>query len=711
MLAIYALYPARLLWYKCLKSSSGIVALYRQRHLIRLHIPAGYDPAPLLYPGFLPIFVTISMGVDPAIVLANSILAVCSLPGPLIPFYNYGSHWIFATLPLVLKGLTSGQHLIFTGTHRELNNGVVDVEILVLLFPLHRALVQNIRFLSTSSLLDAETQLLSIALINTLLFSVSPQMVILKALLWIGGVILFASCRQVLSWAVGIARVPSWRFRRVYHGSFEDNGIFCAFDDTLGGFFSRRFAGRDSGDDSDRESIPIGRTLSPRRATAAEGARKAVMEGLSTKEARRQKRLREDFGQPESAMFMNGFAGLNMFNGQHSRAPLPPTSAVMSFHKTSARRDRMAHKPGAGVTRPKAFLGLTKAQAIVLKWLYASYVYLIVIVTVFAPIRLYIGRKALAWNDPIGWALGYLFGDIPHFRAQTFGLDLADWICLPPAPDPLSFPALPWADRVRVVLYGAANTRLLISAYCLANIVIGLAIVLTLSSIAEVDTRRKVFHGMMVAMFLPTIFLDPCFVALALALVLSIFLLLDLFRASQLPPISKALTYFLAPYVDGRDHRGPVVVSHIFLLIGCAIPLWLSLGATERTGDSPFAGWDIRSRDLSMVSGIVCVGMGDAAASLIGRRWGRRKWIWSGGKSLEGSFAFACAVIVGLSAARAWLIFGGWYGDSGDAWSTTLAKASMAAAGASFTEAVLTGGNDNVVVPVILWLLVRGLRM
>lgn len=215
----------------------------------------------------------------------------------------------------------------------------------------------------------------------------------------------------------------------------------------------------------------------------------------------------------------------------------------------------------------------------------------------------------------------------------------------------------------------------------------------------------------MVAMFLPATFIDPTFVSLALILVLAVFLLLDLFRASQLPPLSKPLTYFLAPYVDGRDHRGPVIVSHIFLLIGCAIPLWLSLAAIERTGDTPWEGWDVSRRELSMISGVVCVGMGDAAASLIGRRYGRRRWCWSGGKSLEGSFAFAVAVVLGLSCARLWLLQGGWVGDSGDSWATSLGKGCIAATGASLTEAVLTGGNDNVIVPLILWLLVRGLRM
>jgi dolichol kinase len=42
---------------------------------------------------------------------------------------------------------------------------------------------------------------------------------------------------------------------------------------------------------------------------------------------------------------------------------------------------------------------------------------------------------------------------------------------------------------------------------------------------------------------------------------------------------------------------------------------------------------------------------------------------------------------------------------------TTTVKATLCAAGASLNEAVLTGGNDNVVVPVVLWVLVRGVGL
>lgn len=79
---------------------------------------------------------------------------------------------------------------------------------------------------------------------------------------------------------------------------------------------------------------------------------------------------------------------------------------------------------------------------------------------------------------------------------------------------------------------------------------------------------------------------------------------------------------------------------------------------------------------------------------------------------MEGSLAFVLAVMTGLAIAKLGLRFGGWESDlERDPWGWTAIKAAVAATGASFTEAVLTGGNDNVIVPVVLWLLVRALRI
>jgi dolichol kinase len=421
----------------------------------------------------------------------------------------------------------------------------------------------------------------------------------------------------------------------------------------------------------------------------------------------------------------------------------------------SGRRKRAAS------TRVRALFSLTQTQATIRKWLYAGYVYLCILLAIFVGIRPYVQHYALSGYEPVGWALGYLFGDIPQFRFQVVKANLERWIPLPTllsaintttdSPLPCCTPGDGWVQHTRLNSLGAATTRLFLSAYFLLTILTGLAVVFRLSPVYEVDTRRKVFHFMMVAMFLPTLYVDPCYAALALALVLAVFLLLDLLRASQLPPLSRPIARFLTPYVDGRDLRGPVVISHIFLLIGCAIPVWLSLASLPRvstTTTTPLSddgtpsatantGWEVPVREVGMVSGVVCVGLGDAAASLVGRRWGHRKWLWGGGKSVEGSAAFAVAVFVGLMASALWLRVGGWAVASASApassgvrvgvsgmqslmsvldWRVLWPwlrvegpKTAVCASLASLTEAVLTGGNDNVVVPVVLWGCVKSL--
>ncbi|KAF7591167.1 hypothetical protein BBP40_001882 [Aspergillus hancockii] len=409
-----------------------------------------------------------------------------------------------------------------------------------------------------------------------------------------------------------------------------------------------------------------------------------------------------------------------MENGQQQSHAVHRRRHTISSVDEVAHSERIRTTPSGRRKRSLApglasFLSLTRPQAQVRKWLYALFVYAAVAIIIMGPVRKYVGERALHGEDPFGWALSYLLGNISWFRFWVVMWSLEYWIPLPPRLDGqmLDTCALGRAEHLRQYNFGEANTRLLITAHCFAVLVTGMGIVSQLSSIVEVDTRRKVFHGMMVLMFLPTVYIDPAFCALALALVLSIFLLLDLFRASQMPPVSRPLTYFLAPYVDGRDHRGPVIISHIFLLIGCSIPLWLSLADVPRLGDHSWGAWNVLFRDVSMVSGIVCVGLGDAAASLVGRRYGRRKWFWGGGKSLEGSVAFAVAVTSGLVFARLWLTTGQWpvQGNNQISWVWTVCKAIVAAAVTSATEAILTGCNDNVVVPIVLWLLVRGLGL
>ncbi|KAF1941879.1 hypothetical protein EJ02DRAFT_403532 [Clathrospora elynae] len=703
MVGVLALYPLRLLYYSWRRQSRLTL---RQR----IHLPAAFDPATILYPPIIPVLISLSLfASSPTTLLPNILLGVAALPARLIPFrcstLGYSpQHWLVSIIPL----------LAAENTHTP-SRLLVDRELLVSLFPLHQALLPPLYYLTTTSLLPAELHLLSIGLINLLLFSESPQASILNILMWLGGLGVFLLCGKVLKWGVALARIPRWRLRRAGHVIKARQTFLQILNENLGSKRIEYALGQDASDSDVHKDWPIFQTP----------LQKTRSLKVNILDSARNSKLLASGNEPQSAVEADQTAfktskgeanDLDIF-GRKRRNTFPVVAAEdhTSQHRYSTRkRTRLI---------AQSFLSLTPSQATTRKWIYAGYFCLVVVALVLGPIRYAIGKCSLHGHEPFGWAISYLFGNMPRVRWEVINWNLDWWIPLPPMLDMDELfkhgQRLPSVDRVRHMVLGEANTRLLLCVYCAGTILVGLVSVLSLSAVVEVDTRRKVFHGTMVAMLLPTIYIDPCFVALALALVLAVFVLLDLIRASQLPPLSKPIARFLTPYVDGRDLRGPVVVSHIFLLIGCAIPLWLSLAGIERTGSEPWQDWEVMTRDVSMVAGVVCVGMGDAAASLIGRRYGRHKWPWAGGKSLEGSLAFAVAVTIGLVFGRVWLHLGWsdaqapskaareWLVDG----LVIIGKAAVCAAGASLNEAVLTGGNDNVIVPVILWVLVRGVRL
>ncbi|KAG8407343.1 dolichol kinase [Metarhizium acridum] len=514
---------------------------------------------------------------------------------------------------------------------------------------------------------------------------------ILKGLLWGGGLAVLVFCGPVIRWGIALARVPEWRFRRL--SSSQKHRLWKEFRRLLSWHRIKNDMVRSVCEDSPSETtssadeeddIPIFR-----------GPLRVQTLGPNL-----------DIRNTAQSVGTSGVTSSNDISGGISRRhtmPHPDKLRKSAAHTPSGRRKRAISLS----LRP--YIKLTQGQALVRKWAYAAYVYTSIIGIILVGVRTYVEQFALNGYEPIGWALGYMFGNLPWFRFQVVSANLERWVCLPAISGAKECHS-GWVQHLRHDAFGEANTRLILSAYWLTILVFGLVIVFKLKETYEVDTRRKVFHFMMVGMFLPAVYVDPAYAGLALSIILAIFLILDLLRASQLPPLSKPIASFLAPYVDGRDFRGPVVISHIFLLIGCAIPLWLALASLSRTGSGCLSGWEVPSRDVSMVSGVVCVGLGDAAASLIGRRYGHRKWLWGGGKSLEGSLAFAVAVFAGLAAAGVWLRVGGWpMTDEPVGWYVSVRNAGICATMGSLTEAVLTGGNDNVIVPVVLWTCVKSL--
>ncbi|KAI5235600.1 hypothetical protein E4T43_09144 [Aureobasidium subglaciale] len=660
----------------------------------RFRVPASFDPASILYPTFVPVLIALSLLPQyPALLLPNLIIGLASLPPRLFPPLSRLNgintfHWIVSITPLIFSENTELPSMTFPPSPYKLKASqppFLKPELLTLLYPLHQALLPPLHYLTTTSLLAAEKHLLSAGLINLLLFATSPQTVILRALLWIGGVWLLILCTHVVRWNVALARVPRWRFRKIRsksgHSFLANNNLFSRIAKWVYPMTQYQ------NDDSDADgNVPVHRVQSqtperPKLNVDTTPTCSDVHEPKSAMEANLESHR-------DSVVDANDFSRKRRHTIASMDNPAPMFTKIPSA--AAQRRQRRLRD---------WHLNLTLEGAYMYKWAYAIYIFTTIAFVILVPVRNKISEAALGSAEPIIWAFEYLFSDISTFIAafssRVDRIAYKDEILQNLSLHGSSVPGL----RAAV---GAANTRLLIVAYWAAVLCVGLVAVLRLTPFIEVDTRRKVFHAVMVTMLLPSIFVDPCF--------------------CQVPPLGIAIGRFVAPYVDGRDLRGPMVVSHVFLLIGCAIPLWLSLAGIGRTKTGRWPGWETENetREVAMVAGVICVGMGDAAASLIGRRFGRCKWPWIGGKSLEGSGAFAVAVTIGLLFAKSWVRFGGWpevysresflplHLDLGF-WSVEIIKMFICGCGASVMEAVLTGANDNVVVPVALWLLVKSL--
>ncbi|CCU75516.1 phosphatidate cytidylyltransferase [Blumeria hordei DH14] len=685
--------------------------LLRQRRLVNSAKKTTYsieptvlDPAPLLYPSCITILVSlIIFKKEPLDFLPSISLAISSIPRAIVPsFEEPGNintlHWIISLTPLFIsKSLHS--HISLSGN---IQAPVLpfDPEVLALIPPLHQALCSTLRYLTTTSLLPAELQLLSISLISLLLHSKSLPATVLKALLWGWGVGLLLSCSKVLKWNMMLSVVPKWRMRREAKGSSISKykwlrlfrKYFMLRNTMQSGFVKNSHTNTSSDDEIIRGTRKIFSKNSSKTWNVNSLAlidKKNCLSGIvSNYESSKCKPKTVD--------------NVKLAKVSHQRK----ADAYNSSRLTRRQSFRRRKTTGQSSQRLKL---LTSTQVNLRLCLYSVYVYLCTFVIALIGIRPYIGKYALSEREPIGWVLGYFLGDVDNFRLYIVTRNLQRWIPLPHNRINLAESCTKsWIERLCLSI-GRGNIRLMISCYWLAVTSSGISIILRLSRRYEIDTRRKIFHFMMVAMLLPTTYLDPIFTSLSLSVIIAIFLLLEVFRSSWLPPFAKPLNSLFKPYIDGRDLKGPVVISHLFLLTGCSVPLWLSLGSTPLRNSNMNQTLDVPFREVSMVSGVICVGMGDAAASLIGRRYGRHKWFWGGGKSIEGSIAFFVAVGSALLMAKAWLRIGGWPSNNDDSWLITIGKASSAACLASLTEAIVTGGNDNIIVPIIFWICVKGL--
>ncbi|KAF9309475.1 hypothetical protein BG003_009709 [Podila horticola] len=146
------------------------------------------------------------------------------------------------------------------------------------------------------------------------------------------------------------------------------------------------------------------------------------------------------------------------------------------------------------------------------------------------------------------------------------------------------------------------------------------------SIMGSLNNRRKYYHALAVLMFIPGYIADEPFMHIAFSVGLAALIFLEYIRYFAVVPFGKEIHLFLVGFLDERD-GGPIILSHLYLLMGCAAPVWLA-----------------EHHILAGLSGIFALGVGDAMASIVGKRFGRHRWPGTI-KTVEGTVAFVASVM------------------------------------------------------------------
>ncbi|KAM9325300.1 dolichol kinase [Gastrophryne carolinensis] len=150
---------------------------------------------------------------------------------------------------------------------------------------------------------------------------------------------------------------------------------------------------------------------------------------------------------------------------------------------------------------------------------------------------------------------------------------------------------------------------------------------------------RKYFHFLAVATYIPGLIYDRQLLFVAAVVCLVAFVLLEYARYFRIKPLGQTLRTLLTLFLDERD-SGPLILTHIYLLLGMSLPIWLfpRLCAASLSGPST----------LLPYSGVLAVGVGDTIASVCGSALGEIKWPGSK-KTFEGTIMSVFAQIIAVA--------------------------------------------------------------
>ncbi|XP_005992164.1 dolichol kinase [Latimeria chalumnae] len=152
---------------------------------------------------------------------------------------------------------------------------------------------------------------------------------------------------------------------------------------------------------------------------------------------------------------------------------------------------------------------------------------------------------------------------------------------------------------------------------------------------------RKYFHFLVLATYVPGLIYDRELLYVAAVLCLAVFVLLEYMRYFRIKPLGQMLRHLLTLFLDDRD-CGPLILTHIYLLLGLSLPLWLFPGPCTLKGPLP------GTVALAPYAGVLAVGVGDTVASVFGSNLGEIHWPGTK-KTFEGTVSAIFAQIIAVA--------------------------------------------------------------
>eukprot|EP00127_Corallochytrium_limacisporum_P006020 Clim_evm9s216 gene=Clim_evmTU9s216 len=185
-------------------------------------------------------------------------------------------------------------------------------------------------------------------------------------------------------------------------------------------------------------------------------------------------------------------------------------------------------------------------------------------------------------------------------------------------------------------------------------VLVAVAVTVAARFVAEIKIMdknlvRKGFHALLVLiLMLGNLMGDHRLVSVGLGCAFAVFVLVELIRIGYFWPLGMAIDSFLQPYAISSRDSGPLIMSHFYLLIGCALPIWIMSPAVESVISARNVGTSVDIANNAKVAaytaayaGILSIGVGDAMAVLIGLKYGKMQWPGqSQSRTVLGSLAF-----------------------------------------------------------------------